>query len=136
MEYVVGSGLLFAAVLVLAVGRAVLSRKPVAVDGDTFGLNEAFAFLFTVLLAFAVSVLAGKAVDDWSLAGLMLLGASLAVTALAATAAWMLLGRLAGGADSAGSGEVPAGPRAPEADRRGQPAGRAGGRGAEKRRAA
>lgn len=126
MDYVVGSGLLLAAVLVLAVGRLILYRRPRTADGEAFGLTESFAFAFTVLLALAISVLARRAFEDASLMSLALLAGALTVTGAAAALAWLLLARLAGGAAAAVGGELPAGPRTPETDRRGRAAGRKG----------
>ena len=136
MDYLFGSGLLLAAVLVLAVGRIVLARRAVAPNGEAFGLNEAFAVSFTVLLAFSAAVFARRAVADWSLASLTLTLSALAATAVAATAALILIGRLTGGPVKAGKDEVPVGPQAPQTGRRGWPGERQGGRAPGIKRAA
>ena len=117
MDYILGAGLLFAAVLVIALGRLLLNRSSKPVTDDTFGAAEGIAFIFTVILAVGIAFMARKAFADDSLLSLVQMAAALAATAIASVAAWSGLARLAGSAPAALAGAAPV----PTAPGRGRP---------------
>lgn len=111
MDYILGAGLLSAAVLTIALGRILLNRSAPAADEDAFGAAEGIAFLFTVVLAVAVAVMARQAFVDASLLSLAQMAGALVAAAVLSVAAWQGLDRLAAGAQR--EAEAVEGPPAP-----------------------
>ena len=136
MDYILGAGLLCAAVLTIALGRLVLNRSTAPADDESFGAVESLAFLFTVILAVGVALMARKAFADASLLSFAQLAGALVLAGVASAAAWIGLRRLVAG--EAALTQAPAGPVAPGRGRPQRPsgAGTEGGRKARARRAA
>ena len=137
MDYILGAGLLFAAVLTIVLGRLVLNRSSKPATDDTFGAAEGIAFVFTVILAVGIALMARKAFADDSLLSLAQMTAALAATAVASVAAWIGLARLTSRAPAALAGATPA-PTAPGRGRPHRPTGTGSERGrkAQAKRAA
>ena len=122
MDYILGAGLMFAAVLTIALGRILLNRSGKPVSDDTFGAAEGIAFIFTVILAVGVALMARKAIADDSLLSLAQLIAALTATAVASVAAWTGISRLTARAPAGLAGAAP-GPAAPGRGRPHRPTG-------------
>ena len=130
MDYILGAGLLFAAVLTIALGRLVLNRSAAPVDDETFGAAESIAFVFTVILAVGVALMARKAIADDSLLSLAELAGALVLAGAASVAAWIGLARLV----TRKAAQASAAPVAPGRGRPQRPSG-AGAEGRRKARA-
>lgn len=138
MDYILGAGLLFAAVLTIALGRLVLNRSDKPVDDDTFGAAESIAFVFTVILTVGIAFMARKAIADDSLLSLLEMAAALGATAIASVAAWIGLARRTTRAPAALVDTVPGDTGAPGRGRPHRPTGTGaqGGRKPQAKRAA
>ncbi len=121
MEYIYGSGLLFAAFLLIAVGRLILSRPGASLSIDDFGVAESISLVFTGLVAFGVTEIVTTLAHDPGLVGaskmLVALGALAGATALV----WIALGRMFPRGAAAATDERPVDPSAPGGNRRGRP---------------
>jgi len=138
MEYIFGSGLLFAAFLLVAVGRLVLSRAGASMSIDDFGVAEAISLGFTGLIAFGVTEIATTALHDWSLTSTLEMAAALGLLAVASVVIWGVLSRMFPRGPATSTDERPVDPSAPDGDRRGRPtstSARGGARGRVKRAA-
>jgi hypothetical protein len=138
MEYIYGTGLLFAAFVLVAVGRLVLSRPGASMSIDDFGVAETIALLFTGLVAFGVTEIATTVLRDWSLTSTLEMAAALGVLAVASVALWGVLSRMFPREPAASTDERPIDPSAPDGNRRGRPtttSARGGARGRIKRAA-
>ncbi|MBK0400937.1 hypothetical protein H0I76_17195 [Limibaculum sp. M0105] len=94
MLLIYGSGLLFAALMLLCAGRTLFARLDTTPGEASFGPTEAIALVFTALFAFGLSFYAQVlAVDQGPGTIAQVTGASLAV-AVAAAVAWRIAGRL------------------------------------------
>lgn len=118
MDYIVGAGLLFGAVLTIGLGRMLLKHPGAPADQEAFGRAEAIAFVFTVLLAGGVSLVAARALDESSLESLIQMTVALATAGAASVVAWVALGRVSRRRERARAA-LPAG--SPDAPRRGRP---------------
>jgi hypothetical protein len=135
MDYILGAGLLFAAVLTIAVGRIFLNLSATTADDEAFGAAEGIAVLFTVILAMAIAVIARQAFAEASFASLAQMVGALVGAVVLSVVAWKALARLAPPVREAGAAE---GPPTPDRGRPHRPAGTdiRGGRRPQAKRAA
>jgi len=94
MYFIAGSGMLFAAFLLVFIGHRVLNRPGAALDPEAFGLGEAISLVFTGLIAFGMAALLHATLSGPMPAALGELAASVAVLAVACIAVRLGLNRL------------------------------------------
>lgn len=121
MGYIYGTGLLFVAFLVIAVGRLVLSRPGASISIDDFGVAETISLVFTGLVAFGVTEIATTVLRDWSLTSTVEMVAALGVLAVASVVLWGMLSRMFPRDPATSTDERPVDPSAPDGNRRGRP---------------
>jgi hypothetical protein len=93
MEYLYGSGLLFAGFLLTAGYRFYSDSRTTKTGSDSFGGAESAALFTTAVVALAIALFATKAVQDWSLLSLAEMSVALGVLIAACIATWRALAR-------------------------------------------
>lgn len=119
MEYLYGSGLLFAAFLLLFVCRMIFNRPGANRDPEAYGVAEAVAIVVTTMAVFGGAAIAMKAINDWSLTSTIEMVVTLAVLVAASVSARRALARVFSPMEAEAS-ENPGDPSAPFRNRRGR----------------
>ena len=120
MEYIYGSGLLFAAFLAFSVFRMIFNNPGANRDPEAYGAVEAVALAITTIAACGAAAIATKAIDVWSLRSTIEMVVTLAVLVAASAATWRALARVFRPMEAEAS-ESPGDPPAPFRNRRGRP---------------
>lgn len=94
MPLIYGSGLLFAALMLLCAGRTIFARLDATPGEASFGPTEALGIAFTALLAFGLSFIVQILAQDQGAATLAQIGAALAAVVAATVTIWKLAARL------------------------------------------
>ena len=93
MSFVIGAGALFAAFLLISLGRVAFSRGALASASESFGPAEAIAYVFTVLISLGLGRTIMATIDTDFPAALGELALALGLLAAACAATHVALGR-------------------------------------------